>query len=244
MHYITKIFFNGEIEDICHFRNRLLANSGVSELRLFTLSDSSIKNVDDDLSSAAIGAAVGRKVLFKFIVYEVKFSLGNAAGFCESSEVVVVDLDQFRNLSKMAEEPQVQSSPPTGWFNSSKSAKKVSLRFVTLIIDGLKKLYVHKLKHLEVNYWVNDFVSPLLSNNGFDAKPMVMLLAQYSTGKTTFIKHLLRTSYPGAHVGHEPTMDKFVAVMFSWLTHMVTSGGLLRSVIKRKTYIWWEGISM
>ncbi|KAH6799421.1 EPS15 homology domain 1 [Perilla frutescens var. frutescens] len=89
----------------------------------------------------------------------------------------------------------------------------VSLRFVTLIIDGLKKLYVQKLKPLEVNYRVNDFVSPLLSNSGFDAKPMVMLLGQYSTGKTTFIKHLLRTSYPGAQVGHEPTMDIFVAVM-------------------------------
>lgn len=35
------------------------------------------------------------------------------------------------------------------------------------------------------------------TNSDFDAKPMVMLLGQYSTGKTTFIKHLLRTSYPG-----------------------------------------------
>lgn len=26
---------------------------------------------------------------------------------------------------------------------------------------------------------------------------MVMLLGQYSTGKTTFIKHLLRSNYPG-----------------------------------------------
>ncbi|KAL9147297.1 hypothetical protein ABFS82_13G164700 [Erythranthe guttata] len=42
---------------------------------------------------------------------------------------------------------------------------------------------------------------------------MVMLLGQYSTGKTTFIKHLLRTSYPGAHIGPEPTTDRFVVVM-------------------------------
>lgn len=40
-----------------------------------------------------------------------------------------------------------------------------------------------------------------------------MLLGQYSTGKTTFIKHLLRTSYPGAHIGPEPTTDRFVVVM-------------------------------
>eukprot|EP00246_Nothoceros_aenigmaticus_P012360 TRINITY_DN3806_c0_g1_i2.p1 TRINITY_DN3806_c0_g1~~TRINITY_DN3806_c0_g1_i2.p1 ORF type:complete len:348 (+),score=68.63 TRINITY_DN3806_c0_g1_i2:592-1635(+) len=42
---------------------------------------------------------------------------------------------------------------------------------------------------------------------------MVMLLGQYSTGKTTFIKHLLRCGYPGAHIGPEPTTDRFVVVM-------------------------------
>ena len=31
----------------------------------------------------------------------------------------------------------------------------------------------------------------------FEAKPMVMLLGQYSTGKTTFIKNLLKMPYPG-----------------------------------------------
>lgn len=37
----------------------------------------------------------------------------------------------------------------------------------------------------------------LQTNSDFDAKPMVMLLGQYSTGKTTFIKHLLGCDYPG-----------------------------------------------
>jgi EH domain-containing protein 1 len=37
--------------------------------------------------------------------------------------------------------------------------------------------------------------------------------AQYSTGKTTFIKHLLNREYPGAHIGPEPTTDRFVVVM-------------------------------
>ncbi|KAL3508447.1 hypothetical protein ACH5RR_027848 [Cinchona calisaya] len=109
--------------------------------------------------------------------------------------------------------PEVQSSPAANWFSSSKSAKKVSLSSVTSIIDGLKKLYVQKLKPLEATYRFNDFVSPLLTNSDFDAKPMVMLLGQYSTGKTTFIKHLLKTSYPGAHIGPEPTTDRFVVVM-------------------------------
>ncbi|XP_010270065.1 PREDICTED: EH domain-containing protein 1 [Nelumbo nucifera] len=107
---------------------------------------------------------------------------------------------------------QPQSSPSAHWF-SSKSSKKIPLSSVTSIIDGLKKLYIEKLKPLEVTYRFNDFVSPLLISSDFDARPMVMLLGQYSTGKTTFIKHLLRSSYPGAHIGPEPTTDRFVVVM-------------------------------
>ncbi|CAI0436322.1 unnamed protein product [Linum tenue] len=120
--------------------------------------------------------------------------------------------------------PPVETSPSGRWFSSSKSVKKekslcllsvaqVPLSSVTSIVDGLKKLYLQKLKPLEVTYRFNDFVSPLLTNSDFDAKPMVMLLGQYSTGKTTFIKHLLKSSYPGAHIGPEPTTDRFVVVM-------------------------------
>ncbi|CAL1354096.1 unnamed protein product [Linum trigynum] len=74
-------------------------------------------------------------------------------------------------------------------------------------------MYRQKLKPLEVTYGYNGFVSPLLTNDDFDAKPMVMVLGQYSTGKTTFIKHLLKHSYLGAPIGTEPTTDRFVAVM-------------------------------
>uniref|UniRef100_A0A0E0KWJ6 Uncharacterized protein n=1 Tax=Oryza punctata TaxID=4537 RepID=A0A0E0KWJ6_ORYPU len=97
------------------------------------------------------------------------------------------------------------------WFNS-KSGKKIPLRSVTSVIDGLKKSYIEKLRPLEKTYQFDDFVSPLLTSSDFDAKPMVMLLGQYSTGKTTFIKHLLKTSYPGAHIGPEPTTDRFVVI--------------------------------
>ncbi|XLS63755.1 hypothetical protein HN51_023729 [Arachis hypogaea] len=124
------------------------------------------------------------------------------------------------------------------------SQSEVSPSSVTSIIDGLKKLYIQKLKPLEVTYRFNDFVFPLLTNSDFEAKPMVMLLGQYSTGKTTFIKHLLKSNYPGkwfcvfvytykianlsygnlfdnvwfliiagAHIGPEPTTDRFVAIM-------------------------------
>jgi len=42
---------------------------------------------------------------------------------------------------------------------------------------------------------------------------MVLLMGQYSTGKSTFIRHLLERDYPGLRIGPEPTTDKFVTVM-------------------------------
>ncbi|KAL0443336.1 UNVERIFIED_CONTAM: EH domain-containing protein 1 [Sesamum latifolium] len=135
------------------------------------------------------------------------------AGHALNSDILTSEVD-FENLQppamegldvllakkkRVSSEPeqngsvQPQSSPAASWFSSSKSAKKVSLSSVTSIIDGLKKLYVQKLKPLEVTYRFNDFVSPLLTNSDFDAKPMVMLL--------------------GAHIGPEPTTDRFVVVM-------------------------------
>ncbi|KAJ6728800.1 EH DOMAIN [Salix koriyanagi] len=107
---------------------------------------------------------------------------------------------------------QLQLPTGTPQFGA-KSSRKMPLNAVTSIIDGLKRLYIEKLKPLEATYRFNDFVSPLLTSSDFDARPMVMLLGQYSTGKTTFIKHLLRCNYPGAHIGPEPTTDRFVVVM-------------------------------
>lgn len=48
------------------------------------------------------------------------------------------------------------------------------------------------------------------------AKPSVLMLGQYSTGKTTFIRHLLGREYPGANIGPEPTTDRFTVVMHGY----------------------------
>ncbi|KAI3740914.1 hypothetical protein L2E82_31389 [Cichorium intybus] len=109
--------------------------------------------------------------------------------------------------------PPFASIPKLNTFFSSKSTKKTALNDVTSIVDGLRKLYNEKLKPLEVTYQYSDFASPLLTDSDFDCKPMVMLLGQYSTGKTTFIKHMLKCNYPGAHIGPEPTTDRFIVVM-------------------------------
>jgi hypothetical protein len=81
------------------------------------------------------------------------------------------------------------------------------------VADGLKQLYRQKIRPVEEAYRFGEFYSPLLCDSDFDAKPMVLLLGQYSVGKTSFIKYLLGREFPGSHIGPEPTTDRFIAVM-------------------------------
>merc|ERR1719383_1124109 len=73
--------------------------------------------------------------------------------------------------------------------------------------------YKTKLLPLEEQYQFSEFVSPRLNDPDFEAKPMVLLVGQYSTGKTSFIRYLLEQDYPGIRIGPEPATDSFIAVM-------------------------------
>ncbi|CAN0040638.1 unnamed protein product [Phaeothamnion confervicola] len=42
---------------------------------------------------------------------------------------------------------------------------------------------------------------------------MVLIVGQYSVGKSSFIRSLLKRDFPGLRIGPEPTTDRFVAVM-------------------------------
>lgn len=61
--------------------------------------------------------------------------------------------------------------------------KAIPTRVVTSIIDGLKQIYFQKVKPLEEQFKFGSFFSPLLHESDFEAKPSVLLLGQYSTGK-------------------------------------------------------------
>jgi len=80
------------------------------------------------------------------------------------------------------------------------------------VIDELKRLYKLKILPLEQLYRFDIFHSPYLTDAEFDAKPQVMLLGQYSVGKTTFIRYLLGEDFPGQRIGPEPTTDRFTAI--------------------------------
>lgn len=45
------------------------------------------------------------------------------------------------------------------------------------------------------------------------AKPQVMLVGQYSVGKTSFIRYILGRDFPGQRIGPEPTTDRFTVLL-------------------------------
>lgn len=98
------------------------------------------------------------------------------------------------------------------WINKDE-AKKKQLDVYDSVLEGLRKIYKAKVQPLEASYQFHDFHSPALDDPDFDAKPMILLVGQYSTGKTTFIRYLLERDFPGIRIGPEPTTDGFIAVM-------------------------------
>ena len=95
------------------------------------------------------------------------------------------------------------------------------------VVDGLRKMYYKVLKPLEEAYLFNEFHSPVMSDPDFVAKPMVLLVGQYSTGKTTFIRYLLEREFPGLRVGPEPTTDSFIAVMHGENDQVIPGNALI-----------------
>ena len=63
-----------------------------------------------------------------------------------------------------------------------------------IVIQELKSLYTNKLLPIEKKYLFHNFNSPEILDSELSAKPTVLLIGQYSTGKTSFIRHLIGTS--------------------------------------------------
>jgi N-terminal EH-domain containing protein len=82
------------------------------------------------------------------------------------------------------------------------------------VIKELQDLYENRLLKIETDSFFHKFHSPQMLPSELGSKPMVLLLGQYSVGKTTFIRHLIKSDYPGMHVGPEPTTDRFIACVY------------------------------
>jgi hypothetical protein len=81
------------------------------------------------------------------------------------------------------------------------------------ISEGLRTLYRGTLLPLEREVLFKQFHGPELTDSHLQTKPIVLVVGPYSTGKSSFIKHLLGQDYPGMRVGPEPTTDRFVALV-------------------------------
>lgn len=78
-------------------------------------------------------------------------------------------------------------------------------------VDALKRIYKKTILPLEKQYNYPLYFQPYLEAVDFEAKPMVLLLGQYSVGKTSFVRYLTKSDFPGMRIGPEPTTDRFVA---------------------------------
>lgn len=100
-----------------------------------------------------------------------------------------------------------------GYAHRVKEPKQVKVKEVSAVIQAVKRMYREKILPMEAVWKFPEFYSPSLTDTDFEAKPMVMLIGQYSTGKTSFIRYMLERDFPGANIGPEPTTDCWVAVM-------------------------------
>ena len=107
--------------------------------------------------------------------------------------------------------------------------KLVASKESKAIVAAIKDLYKGKVLPIEQKYHLHSLCLPTqgaIQDAEFHARPMVLLLGQYSTGKTSFIRHFLGTDFPGMHIGPEPTSDKFMALIHG-KDHKIIKGNTL-----------------
>jgi hypothetical protein len=136
--------------------------------------------------------------------------------------------DQFESsssgsTSESVSTPSTYSSPSSGTSSSTSGSSGSSKGALfgsdlsqvdkDIIFEGLKKLYKKKVLPLEIASKYSHFSSPPMGPSDFEAKPMVLILGQYSVGKTSFIRSLVKQDFPGQRIGPEPTTDRFTAIM-------------------------------
>lgn len=92
-------------------------------------------------------------------------------------------------------------------------AVPAALKAINVAVQtAVKRLYTEKVRPLEQLFQF-DGLNDLMTEAEFDAKPSVLLIGQYSVGKTTFIRNLVGCEFPGQMIGPEPTTDRFMAVV-------------------------------
>lgn len=89
----------------------------------------------------------------------------------------------------------------------------------TNVTEGLRQVYKTKLLPLEEAYRFHEFHSSQLEDSDFSAKPMVLLVGQYSVGKTTFIRYLLNVREIESKLLKIFYFSQSILGRFSWHSH-------------------------
>jgi hypothetical protein len=92
----------------------------------------------------------------------------------------------------------------------SKRSPSKSPKSDSIVIRELKELYATRLLPIEKQYLFSKLHYPEILDAELSAKPTVLLIGQYSTGKTSFIRHLLGMDYPEIHIGPEVLYELLV----------------------------------
>ncbi|CAN0351088.1 unnamed protein product, partial [Ectocarpus sp. 12 AP-2014] len=106
------------------------------------------------------------------------------------------------------------------------------------VIGALQNVYRKKLRPVEEAFFFGQFHYDAITDTELEAKSQVLVIGQYSTGKTTFIRHLLGADFPNMNIGPEPTTDKFTVVIHGQEDRPVEGNSL--AVVKELPY---EGLS-
>ncbi|CAM9166710.1 unnamed protein product [Ectocarpus sp. 8 AP-2014] len=80
------------------------------------------------------------------------------------------------------------------------------------VIDALQEVYHNRLKPIEELSRFDKFHHDVMTDADLQAKPQVLVLGQYSTGKTSMIRHFIGRDFPGMNIGPEADPGVFQVV--------------------------------
>eukprot|EP00747_Dinoflagellata_sp_TGD_P208310 gnl/TRDRNA2_/TRDRNA2_81815_c0_seq2.p1 gnl/TRDRNA2_/TRDRNA2_81815_c0~~gnl/TRDRNA2_/TRDRNA2_81815_c0_seq2.p1 ORF type:complete len:315 (+),score=62.91 gnl/TRDRNA2_/TRDRNA2_81815_c0_seq2:105-1049(+) len=102
-----------------------------------------------------------------------------------------------------------------GLFSSAlgKSSAKVALEKDSSVVRRLWQVYASTVRPVEERSAFHHFHLPAMTAEELEARPQVLFLGQYSTGKTSMIKWLTGVDTPHFDIRPQPSTDKFFAIV-------------------------------
>jgi len=94
-----------------------------------------------------------------------------------------------------------------------RSAAKAGVEHDSSVVRRLWQVYASTVRPLEERSSFHHFHLPPITAEELEARPQVLFLGQYSTGKTSMIRWLTGVDSPHFDIRPQPSTDKFVAIV-------------------------------